>query len=116
MVHRIVADAFIQKIEGKEYINHIDGNRLNNNLENLEWCNHTENNNHAFDNDLIKTAHKIVLVNNETKNPYYFRSMTKASNFLGKRHGYVSSLLKNGVSEIDGYQIFIEVSKIKSLF
>ena len=54
LVHRLVAITFIPKVYGKDYINHIDGNRLNNSVNNLEWCNYTENNNHAFDNDLMK--------------------------------------------------------------
>jgi hypothetical protein len=42
-VHRIVADNFITKIAGKEEINHIDRDRENNNVENLEWVSHKEN-------------------------------------------------------------------------
>lgn len=42
-VHRIVASAFIPNIEGKEQVNHKDFNRLNNNVENLEWVTIQEN-------------------------------------------------------------------------
>lgn len=51
LVHRLVAFAFIPMIEGKNCINHIDGNPKNNNVENLEWCNHLENNRHALKQD-----------------------------------------------------------------
>lgn len=108
LVHRLVAEAFLPKIEGKNYINHIDGSRLNNNVLNLEWCDHKHNNNHAFDNDLIKTGRKIVLVNKETKEPHYFRSMSKAGHFLGKEHGFVSENLTKGKRELCGYWIFTE--------
>ena len=54
LVHRLVAESFIPKVEGKDFINHIDGSRLNNHVSNLEWVTYTENNNHAFDNRLIK--------------------------------------------------------------
>lgn len=47
-VHRLIAKAFIPRIEGKGCINHIDGNPLNNKVENLEWCTHSENTYHAF--------------------------------------------------------------------
>lgn len=47
-IHRLVATAFIPKIEDKNIINHKDGNKLNNNVQNLEWCNYSENNQHAY--------------------------------------------------------------------
>ena len=42
-VHRLVAEVFIPKIEGKEFVDHIDGNRQNNVYTNLRWCTHKEN-------------------------------------------------------------------------
>lgn len=47
-VHRLIANAFLPKINGKEYVNHIDGNKLNNSISNLEWCTLKENQQHAF--------------------------------------------------------------------
>jgi|SRR5699024_7462761 len=107
LVHRLVAEAFLPKIEGKESINHIDGNPKNNNVNNLEWCDHKENNNHAFDNGLMTTNDKVILMDKETKNTFYFRSKSKASQFLGKNPGYLSGRIKRGRYELDEYWIFV---------
>lgn len=106
LVHRLVAIAYHEEIPGKEYVNHIDGSRFNNYASNLEWCDHKENNNHAFDTGLIKTGRKIVLIHKESKEKHEFRSMARASEFLGKGPGYVSGELLKGVEELKGYLIY----------
>ena len=64
-IHRLVANAFIEKIEGKEYVNHIDGNKLNNYEDNLEWVTASENSIHAVLNGLkpntVKTNISTVI-------------------------------------------------------
>lgn len=47
-VHRIVALTFLQKPEDCNVVNHIDGNRQNNNIENLEWCSQEYNMRHSY--------------------------------------------------------------------
>lgn len=54
-VHRLIAFAFIPNPKDKPYINHKDGNKLNNDISNLEWATSSENNLHAY-----KTGLKYV--------------------------------------------------------
>ena len=53
-VHRIVAKTFIDNVDGKPQVNHIDCVKTNNEVSNLEWVNNSENIQHAFDNGLMK--------------------------------------------------------------
>lgn len=64
-VHRLVGLSFIPNPEGKPYINHIDGNPLNNHYKNLEWCTQLENVIHALETGLTpsnfhKFKHEIL--------------------------------------------------------
>jgi len=56
-IHRLVAEAFLGKsATPKNEVNHIDGNKLNNNYKNLEWCTKSENMVHAYNTGLASPA------------------------------------------------------------
>lgn len=50
VLHRLVAETFVLNHDNKPFVNHIDGNRLNNNAWNLEWVTSRENNSHTQNN------------------------------------------------------------------
>ena len=56
-VHRVIAETFIPNPNNLPCVNHKDGNKLNNSVENLEWCNHSENTLHSFKTGLQKKIH-----------------------------------------------------------
>lgn len=51
-VHRLIACAFVPAEPGKDFVNHKDGNKKNNCIDNLEWVTRSENMKHAYDNGL----------------------------------------------------------------
>jgi hypothetical protein len=78
LVHRLVASAWLEKSIGKSDVNHIDGDKQNNRIENLEWVDKSDNRRHAFriglqtacgeNNSQSKlTKEDVLLIRNSTK-------------------------------------------------
>lgn len=87
-VHRLVAMYFIENRLNKPCVNHIDGDKENNELNNLEWCTYSENENHSYNSlrkinsirklselDVIDIRENCIKAN--TKNVYLFPGNVK---------------------------------------
>lgn len=97
LIARLVATTFLG--ESNLTVNHIDGNRFNNNINNLEWVSLTDNIRHAFNTGLMDSCcHKIKLIDKKG-NEYYFISLSQCSKYLGKSKGYLSNNIIKGKSE-----------------
>jgi len=89
-VHRLLAKTFIENPMERKFINHIDGNKLNNDLTNLEWCTHSHNMKHAFETGLVN--------NTGTRN-----GMSKLND---KKVMQIKKMLKDGISQSKIGEIF----------
>ena len=76
--HRLVAEYFIDNPNDYPIVNHIDGNKANNHIENLEWCTYSQNNIHAYKNGLNTSKKKQCIINGVN-----YESITEAANQLG---------------------------------
>lgn len=107
-VHRLVADAFIAKIENKEYINHKDGNKLNNIVSNLEWCTCKENAYHREKNLLIKpklTKEQILdIKHNCVKSKNQFDAGNNSISYFAKKYNVCRSTITD---ILKGKQIYL---------
>lgn len=105
LVARLVAMTFVPNQDHKPCVNHIDGNTFNNRPSNLEWCTYAENTEHAFRTGLHKGNKPVKLVSIKSGFTNEFYSMAQASRWLGFDHGYISGLLKKGITSVGEYQI-----------
>lgn len=102
-VHRLIADSFYNAYSSDLDINHKDGNKLNNHLDNLEYCTRSENIKHAFANGLNRSYNKKKVLIVELNK--VFDSITECSEYLGVDRTSVSFCVRCNGRTCRGYHI-----------
>lgn len=98
LVSRLVASAWLGLPNGKETVNHINGNYHDNRPENLEWVSRSENVRLGFDTGLFDSIQNEVWLVDEYGYEMGFSSYSKAGQYIGRTSGYISNVLKRGQS------------------
>ena len=94
-LHRLLAENFIPNPDNLPQVNHIDGNKLNNNLDNLEWCTQRHNLHNAMDRGVHNWGRKAVKATNRiTKETRIFKSQTTAAKILGVQQANIWKVIK----------------------
>ena len=113
-IHKLVAEAFIEKPDGAECVNHIDGCKTNNRVSNLEWCTLAENNQHAFDTglnekstkehiDSMIAAHMAGLKKVVRDDGVVYASASEADRAIGASRGCVAKCIRGVMPTVKGH-------------
>ena len=100
-IHRLVAQAFIPNPENKPEVNHIDENKQNNSVENLEWVTHKENCNYGTRNERMRKTQSVKIKCIETNTIYY--GIRECAREMNLNHSSILKVLQGKYQKAGGY-------------
>lgn len=103
IIHRLVAIYFIENPDNKPYVNHKDGNKLNNHYTNLEWVTAKENDTHARNTGLKNQSKPIIVKHIITNEEIVFNSISECSAILGINKGSIARVLNGKRKKCHNY-------------
>jgi len=105
-LHRLVGLTFLDNPENKKCINHKDGNKLNNRLENLEWATNLENNIHAIETGLSKQKKQVTQYDSEMNIIAVYNSVVECSKQLNLHRSTITDNCNGRTDITKGGYIF----------
>lgn len=99
-IHRLLCEAFIEQKEGFNFVNHKNGIKEDNRIENLEWCTHSMNTQHSWDNGLSDNVRKSNILRQsriviDTQTGIFYESAKEAAKLLGLNANTLRCYLNN---------------------
>lgn len=101
-VHRLVSETFIPNLNNLPFVNHKDGDRTNNNANNLEWCTALYNMKYREEHGK-SLGHPVLAINLKTQKVSRFPSQIGAGRELGVFQQNINAVIKGRIKQVHGF-------------